>query len=577
MSRITQSLILVSLAMAGNEAIAAPNDTEAYYLCAHKITDNTSWNFGTAPAYCDIEPFGDPEFVRTYLAEIAFNTAQPTGDERARYMNALNATIRDGAAYYLSVRKPDASAAEEEAWVEAIKAVANQETFWSHYRDAVVDGRMKMMRGDSGHGHGMMQVDDRWHFARINEGKGWQIFENMLYAMEIFYSEWQNAAQASCLSAPDNWSERTRAAYAAYNGGPSRICRWHDNPVWQDEGFLGKFQAKSWLNYIANLDATAPVDVACMLEGVEFCVPEYVPPAHSIDNPETPWQYNYLELTSGEICLLENGGFHCVLQQQDAPCLNAMFDRVSIAQAIKLDQTQSDAYPKTVYEKHQCLANLENSFAVGQSVVAEKATNIRHTAAGTDTQHDAVVGKVYQILDVVAGTPADQSRYYRIRYATDAEGYIYAGGVRDFSSWATAASHESLPDSDKLIAMTGDTLYVVNAQGIPVKDAAGEQGAQIGKFEKGDALEVHSTQSMGEHNEIYYEVSTTALRGFIYSGSLLPSSDLASWTSFEAPEPETPPTPEPPVTEPPAQQDSGGGSLSYALLLLLYVVRKRRL
>ncbi len=107
------------------------------------------------------------------------------------------------------------------------------------------------MRGDSGHGHGMMQIDDRWHFARINEGKGWQIFENLLYAMEIFYAEWQNAAQASCIADPENWQERSRAAYSAYNGGPSQICRWYQSPAWQDEGFLEKYEARSWLNYIA--------------------------------------------------------------------------------------------------------------------------------------------------------------------------------------------------------------------------------------------------------------------------------------------------------------------------------------
>ncbi|WP_141096173.1 hypothetical protein [Lacimicrobium sp. SS2-24] len=569
--RIVLFLLLCMAALGGSHSMAAPNQTEAYYLCAHKITDNTSWNFGTAPAYCDIEPFGDPAFVRSYLSDIVFDTSRSVSAERSRYMNALNATIRDGAAYYLSVRKPDASADENDAWVEAIKAVANQETFWSHYRDAVVDGRMKMMRGDSGHGHGMMQIDDRWHFARINEGKGWQIFENLLYAMEIFYSEWQNAEQASCLADPNNWEQRTRAAYAAYNGGPSQICRWQQNPAWQDEGFLGKYEAKAWLDYIADAQQTAPVDVPCMLEGVEFCIPEYVPPPYSIANPEQPWQYNYLQLNSGEICLLENGSFHCVAQQQDAACLNAKFDRVSIASAITLDEEQSLAYPKQVYEKHACMTNLENSFRVGQSLVAEKAINIRQTAAGTDTQQDAEVGKVYQVLDIVAGTPADQSRYYRIRYQGESEGYIYAGGVRDFSDWASPAEHQRLEADDRIVAMPGDTLYVVNAQGIVITDVAGEQGTEIGRVEEGDELNVLDTQVIGQHNDLYYEISSNGQSGFIYSGSLLPSANLTDWTAFSPPQTDTPP-PEPQPSDP---QDSGG-TLSYWLLAMLCMLTRRR-
>ncbi|GGD78668.1 hypothetical protein [Lacimicrobium alkaliphilum] len=568
--RSLQYVFFIILAAGGFGAVAAPNDTEAYYLCAHKITDNTSWTFGTAPAYCDIEPFGDPAFVSTYLADVVFDTSLPVSEERARYMNELNATIRDAAEYYLSVRKPDASAGEVDAWIEAIKAVATQETFWSHYRDSVIDGRMKMMRGDSGHGHGMMQIDDRWHFARINEGKGWQIFENMLYALEIFYAEWQNAEQASCITDPQNWQHRTRAAYAAYNGGPSQICRWKENPAWQDEGFLGKYEARSWLNYIADNNKAAPVDVPCMMEGTEFCVPEYVPPPYSLANPEYPWQYNYLQLNTGEICLLENDTFHCVAQQQDAACLNARFDRVSVAGAIELDEEQSTAYAKTVYEKHACMQYLENSFAVGQSISAEKAINIRQSAAGTDTGEGAVVGKVYQILDIVAGTPADQSRYYRIQYSGDNEGYIFAGGLWDFSEWASLAEHQELADEDRLIAMQGDEIYVTKSDGIALKDVAGEQGDEIARVTKDTALDVMGTVVLGDNNDIYYEVNLNSQNGYIYGGSLLPTSTLSDWTSFSPDDSDTPTPPAPPPSSP---DDSGGGSVSYWILALLLIRR----
>ncbi|MGS2721798.1 hypothetical protein [Paraglaciecola aestuariivivens] len=549
---------------------AAPNDTEAYYLCAHKTVANTSWTFGTAPAYCDIEPFGDPKLVRDYLMDIVFNGAHTVTDERARYMDEMNAVLQVAAKYYLSVRKPDAQTDEIEAWVHAIQAVANQETFWSHYRDAVVDGRLKMMRGDSGHGHGMMQIDDRWHFTEINQGKGWQIFENLIYAMEIFYAEWQNAASASCVSKSDNWLERTRSAYSAYNGGPSKLCRWHDNIAWQDEGFADKYAAKSWLNYIDNPTKTPSIDVECFMEGVEFCLPEYKQPEYSLQNPKEKWQFNYLKLTNNHTCVLEAGVFHCVQQQQDASCLGAKFDRVFKAQAVSLNEEQSKAYSQLVYERHQCLSFLENSFVVGQSIKAQKDTNIRVTAGGTDTGVDAVTGKAYQILDVVAGTPADQSRYYRIRYSGTNQGYIYAGGVWDFADWATQISHQDLPVADRIIAMQGDKIYIAHTEGVSVTDDIGENATSLGKLSKDTEVEVLDTVVTGNDNQVYYQINANGLSGYFYAGKLLPESTLAERATFNKPSTQTPA----PTTPDKPKDSSGGGALGYLLLVSILLSRR---
>lgn len=548
---------------------AAANDTEDYYLCAHKSEVNTSWTYGTAPAYCDIEPFGDPDFVRDYLDDIVFDAAEPVSTERARYMNEMNAVITASAKYYLSIRKPNAISAEVNAWVYAIQAVANQETFWSHYRDAVIDGRLKMMRGDSGHGHGMMQIDDRWHFAQINEGKGWQIFENMVYAMEIFYAEWQNAASASCVSSSNNWLERTRSAYSAYNGGPSKLCRWHDNIAWQDEGFADKYAAQSWLNYIADQHKTSVIDVECLMEGVEFCLPQYTPPEYSLQNPEKLWQYNFVKLASEQTCVFEAGQFHCIEQPQNAGCLSAKFDRTLQAQAVILDEQQSQAYGQTLYEKHQCLGFLENSFVVGQSIQAEEVINIRETAGGTDTGANTVVGKAYQILDIVAGTPADQSRYYRIRYDGSNEGYIYAGGIWDFADWASPLNHQDLPVGDRYIAMQGDKVYVSHADDLSITDIVGEGATSLGKLSAGTEAEVLDTVVTGNDNQVYYQISANGLTGYLYAGKLLPESSLADWTSFTAPTPTTPAEPSEPAT-------SSGGTLYYLWLSVLLLFRRKK-
>src|SRR5690606_23104670 len=141
-----------------------------------------------------------------------------------RYMREMHAIIRDAAIYYLKKRKPNVSNQELDAWVTAILTITAQESYTSHYRKAT-NGKLKMMRGDVGHGHGLMQVDDRAHFNAIKQGLGWNLMTHMAYALDIYYSAWQKAPSKSCVGRETNYEARTRAAWSAYNGGSGSICR----------------------------------------------------------------------------------------------------------------------------------------------------------------------------------------------------------------------------------------------------------------------------------------------------------------------------------------------------------------
>ena len=213
-----------------------------------------SWNFGRAPRGCELALVGDAELVRTEFSGHIFDDAAPRSDERQRYMTAFQAWLAAEAEAYLLERR-EADEAEREAWRRAVFATAHQESFWTHYRKTAPGdgGVLTMLRGDMGHGHGLMQIDDRWHTNAIENGVGWHLEENLVYALDIYFGEWERAPDAECVDMPDDFKARARAAYAAYNGGPQQLCRWTnpDDPWAQnDEGYEAKYIYQEWNDHV---------------------------------------------------------------------------------------------------------------------------------------------------------------------------------------------------------------------------------------------------------------------------------------------------------------------------------------
>lgn len=508
------TLLIFTLSIPSSHAF---NDTSDFWRCENRV--GGAWVFGRVPYACDVQSFGEPTYVAQQFAPVIFDDLAGQPVETSRYMGSLNSVIRDTADYYLSIRKPNASAAEQQAWRQAIFTVAHQETFWSHYRNAT-DSRIKMVRGDSGHGHGMMQVDDRWHFAAINEGKGWQLIENMMYALDIFYSEWQRAVTASCVPSAVDWRSRTRSAYSAYNGGSNQICRWTDpNHVWarNDQNFLQKFDTQSWAQHITDPNAASEIDVVCLVEGNENCPPG--------SNDTQRLSGKLLELPSGEACVFNGNILYCTDDRRDAVCL-ARSQGVSIAAGQLTLEPQDYAHlTQQGFDRHDCNLHVEGLLAVGQVLQTQLAINLRVTPGGawlaTTTQ-----GQRYQITDFEVRDEGALHRYYRIRHQ-DTEGYIYAGSSADYTSWALPTNELPI---ETIVARPNDWIEIVIAGGINLRHTPG--GNLISVVLQNTVTQVLDTRFKGPSNQIYYGIEYAGLTGYIYGGRLLPNSTLAQWANL---------------------------------------------
>ncbi len=260
-----------------------------YAMAADLVCTNAiggSWNFGTAPKSCNVSPLANTVQTKNQYDSVLFNDADAVSLGRQKYITSMYPVLRDVGRYYIQKRNPAASVTEVNFFVEGLFTLANQESFWSHYRNGT-DGVVRYMRGDNLHGHGMMQVDDRSHAAALKKGKGVDLIYNMMYGLDIFYASWTKSATASCISSPNDFKNRTRAAWSAYNGGPGAICRWKNKNTAGDQQFLAKYDAKSWLPFVADPKAPVTVDIKCLAEGVRPCAPlgKSVPPQPLPQNP----------------------------------------------------------------------------------------------------------------------------------------------------------------------------------------------------------------------------------------------------------------------------------------------------
>lgn len=254
---------------APSPGIPSPGNGNNFTSCLNQLSG--SWNFGTAPSACNVSPAQSTAFVKGQYSPVLFRDGAATA--RTDYMSELYPVARELGTYYIKRRNPNVSGAELNGFLAGFYALLNQESFWTHYRLGT-DALVRYMRGDSLHGYGIMQVDDRSHSVAIGQGKGVDLIDNMIYGLDIYYSAWVKSASASCVSSSSNYEERARSAWAAYNGGSGSICRWtNPNSAWaaNDNGYITKFRARAWLGSVASLTKAAALDVNCMAEGARPC------------------------------------------------------------------------------------------------------------------------------------------------------------------------------------------------------------------------------------------------------------------------------------------------------------------
>lgn len=507
------------------QKLKAASSTPDFWKCYNR--SNGQWGqWGQLPYFCDAEPFIDLSYATSNFNKLTYKDINGT-TEKKRYLTEVNATLRSAANYYIRLRKPDVVEAEVEGWEKAVLAVAQQETWWSHYR-VPSNKRYQYMRGDSGHGHGLMQVDDRHHFNAIKEGRGSNLVYNLIYAFDIYYAGWESSKKASCIKRESDYKARARSAYSAYNGGPSKICRWtnsKDRWAQNDVGFLQKYDKQEWLNLVSDFHAASSVDIKCIMDGMQNCAVKPIDTEPVLDmEPGKVYQVD-----ESAICILSNAKVECVHSAKDVSCLTAL-DPSSFGnydgQIIKTNTAQEEL---KVNDRHDlCASTIPGLFIEGSVITLGKNINLRKEPAGTLISVIAKGTKV-QVLGFELKNPLAQDRYYLVRTG-NTEGYVYAGSKSDYAAWATRSS--GIAKSSKVIAEINDLVEIKLAEGVLLKDSIG--GEVVRRLNQGEVVKVAGIKVKGDNGEIYYQVTTTSgEKGYIYSGSLLPIDTIDDWTMIK--------------------------------------------
>ncbi len=497
---------------------AAYRDTAANWKCYNSVSG--SWTFGRAPYGCDVSAFANATAAQQRYQPVIFNdqVSSKTAEQR-RFMQEMLPLVRDTAVYYLKIRKPNASTAETNAWIRAAYAISHQESYWSHYRKAS-DGRLKMMRGDYGHGHGLMQVDDRWHYPALQEGKGWNLVENITYSLDEYYAAWQRAPSQSCVSSASDWKSRARAAYSAYNGGPSKICRW-TNPkdTWarNDIGFLQKWNARDWEDYVADLNRNASLDVPCLINGGNNC-----------SEPDSGEDLNnaLIKLTTGEACVLKDDTMYCIESDKHATCLAgiASYDASSVIQRTPADV---GLYDRKVLSSHDvCQSTVNGLFAVTDVVTLTKNNVLRATPGGLKLL-DIPADSQLQILDFAVTNTENFNRFYRVQFDNQV-GFIWGGDHRDFQDWLTTSASDTATSLE--LGRHGQWIQINNDVGVNLRTAP-QTGQVLTRIPKDAIVLVKDVLAFDSENKLYYQVEYKGVDGYIYGGFVLGNGTVENWAS----------------------------------------------
>jgi hypothetical protein len=494
-----------------------PRKTENFWLCTNRSVKNP-YNYGNAAYTCDVNHFVDAKYVETEFAPLIFDKNADLLTERRRYLSLTHALIRETARYYMLKRKPNVSQEEMTWWLNSAYAIGNQESYWTHYRYGE-NNKMQYMRGDYGHGHGIFQVDDRYHFLAVTDGRAANIVMNMIYSLEEYYEAWEYAPKTSCVSSERDYRGRSRSAYSAYNGGLRRICRWtnpDDRWARNDVGYITKFDAKKWKQYITDFDIPSPVDIACIVESGEDCK------AIKETTDTTPKLNKIYKSADFKYCLFDGEGFNCVGLKKDTTCLanslNADID--SNSRIIeKMNSAFEVDFKKQISDRQNiCDAGNKGFVSVGTHLKLQKNINLR-TSPGGSKLATLPKGAVVQVLDYEYRKYKIQERFYRIRYNGD-EGYIYGGDKNDNRSWLLPTIVNTV---DSFIAKRNDRVKIISIKPLNVKNSNGDT---IGSVNLGNILKVNNIHIQGDNNSIQYEFDFNGTTAFLHVGETSPNYTL---------------------------------------------------
>ncbi|KPA11380.1 secreted protein containing CUB domain protein [Candidatus Magnetomorum sp. HK-1] len=260
------SMISFAFAVDLDEIVGQPKgdserrDTQDYFICdpegnAHYI----DWgNWGEVGVWCDPDMLVDyyqevEQRVSTRYSGLIIQSRSSPFSQRKEILSKLVSLITVMIHKILNERSIVWEQTEIEAFTKGVIAKALQESSLSQYK--IIDNKIRLMRGDFGHGHGLSQIDDRFHFTALYEKSiTWDLLHNMAYGIDFFLDKWllikekiaQN--QVSCISndASDYYHSLCRSTYSLYNAGSfTKVCRWtnpDDRWYQNDENYESQYQ-----------------------------------------------------------------------------------------------------------------------------------------------------------------------------------------------------------------------------------------------------------------------------------------------------------------------------------------------
>ncbi len=256
----------LSIGSFSNPVWAAGAEFKVSLSCDERIEGD--WKLGTAAIGCKVDSKLSSLTQKQY-GPVVFDETMDKDKKRSQYVTNMHSFLKETSRYYLLRRNPKASEAEIRGFTQAVFSLAHQESYWTHYR--LKKNVLRYMRGDGLHGHGLMQVDDRWHGSALRKGRGVDLMYNIVYGLDIYYQSWKRAAHSSCVKSSTDYRSRARAAWAAYNGGPGSLCRWSNGGHHNDQGFKAKYDNKDWAKFILDKDSKSGINVTCLAEGPRPC------------------------------------------------------------------------------------------------------------------------------------------------------------------------------------------------------------------------------------------------------------------------------------------------------------------
>jgi hypothetical protein len=493
----------------------AGRNTPDYYKCKNRV--GGEWDYGRAPSGCDASSFGSDAAIKRDYAPLIFSDSLARDPERRRYMEEMHSVIRDASAYYFKKRVPSASAAELAAFQLLVLTTAAQESYWSHYRLAS-DAKYKMMRGDGGHGHGIVQIDDRQHFDAIQAGKAGNLLGNLSYGMDILYSGWLSSKKASCVKSSTDYSSRIRSAWAAYNGGPAKLCRWvnkKDKWAENDNGFYRNLTNQSWKTFVKNFAKPAKINVACLMEWSSNC-----PTIKSMTGALSfgPELYS---LSEGEVCLAVGNELKC-LNSEDAACMHAVGAFAS-DEAIPAPPELLSRTKYHLLDRHGvCRAFEPNLKRLGQDVmVAENLELFDKPGSGIIGEIES--GSIVTILDFRFQDSVEKERYYKISFQGKV-GWILGGTAK--APLVSDSGVEAISPSE--IAKAGERVQVLRRGGQNLRSFP--DGPILALVPEGSLVNVTGLTFKGPQNSVFYHVEFQGHSGYLYSGDINPVSSINRWT-----------------------------------------------